>query len=143
VYLEVGTSDRANGIRNMVLLSEPPADAQDRAVPGHWEGDLLLGKQSRSAIATLVERQTRFVMLCALPDGRLAEQVKDVLPARNQREQQRPAAPVLSQGNQSERIHAAPARPRRRRAGHWAGMISGISSNVSSLLRRGMAWSLF
>lgn len=69
-------------LKNMVLLSERPAEADDRAVPGHWEGDLLVGRQSRSAVATLVERQTRFVMLCALPKGRLAEQVKDVLASR-------------------------------------------------------------
>ena len=60
-------------------LSRRPAEAADRAVPGHWEGDLLLGKANRSAIVTLVERATRYVLLGALPHGRHSEAVIEVL----------------------------------------------------------------
>ncbi len=69
-------------LTDMVLISERPAEVADRAVPGHWEGDLIIGKASRSAIGTLVERQTRYVVLVALPGGRSAELVRDALAER-------------------------------------------------------------
>ena len=73
---------RKNRIPNMINIAERPAEADDRAVPGHWEGDLIIGRKNLSAIGTLVERTSNYTMLLHLPDGYTPEQVRDALAAK-------------------------------------------------------------
>ena len=69
----------AGRLQNMILISDRPPEVADRAIPGHWEGDLIIGKGGRSAIGTLVERSSRYVVLLHLPHGRTAEDVRAAL----------------------------------------------------------------
>jgi IS30 family transposase len=75
--------ERRGRIAGMVSISERPAEVEDRAVPGHWEGDLIMGSvASNSAIGTVIERTTRFALLLHLPDGHGADAVEAAISNR-------------------------------------------------------------
>src|SRR4051794_4023185 len=87
-YLRTGRSlrkpgrvagQRKNRIPDMVNIAERPPEADERRVPGHWEGDLLIGKRNQTAIGTLVKRSRGFAMLVPLPDGYKPEHVAPAL----------------------------------------------------------------
>ena len=77
-----GRLETRGKIPGMINISERPAEVADRAVVGHWEGDLIMGKNNNSAVGTLVERSTRFVMLLHLGRGKTAEAVREAMAAK-------------------------------------------------------------
>jgi IS30 family transposase len=77
-------AQRRNRVPDMINIAQRPQEADDRALPGHWEGDLMIGKNNQTAIGTLVERATGYVILVRLADGYKPEQVAPALTAKIQ-----------------------------------------------------------
>ena len=77
-----GRVETRGQIKDMVVISERPAEIEDRAVPGHWEGDLILGARNQSAIVTLVERQTRYVLLARIASDKTSPAVCEAIAAK-------------------------------------------------------------
>jgi IS30 family transposase len=72
---ERGPKDNRGHIADKVMIAERPAEVADRALPGHWEGDLIIGKNSASGVGTLVERTTGYLVLLHLAEGKTADKV--------------------------------------------------------------------
>ena len=96
---------RPQRFRDMVMISDRPAEVDDRAVPGHWEGDLIIGSTaSKSAIGTLVERTTGYVMLLHLPGDHTARTVADaMITAMNSLPEQLRRSTTWDQGGEMSR----------------------------------------